>query len=942
MRILKDGLLRHLQSIKSGFTASVITCNQLITLYSKNGLLREAQRLFDEMPQRTVFSWNAIISAYVRSQDLTHARFLFDATSDRDLVTYNTLLAGYVNAEGYENYALDLFLEMQGKWEKNIGMDEFTATTMLNLSAKLCMVCYGRQLHAFMAKTGNDLSGFGLSALIDMYSKCGFFKEAHDVFRRCDGEIDLVSKNAMLAACCRNGSMEMAMELFWQKAELNDTVSWNTMILGYAQNGCSDAALKLFIDMAKNGVRWTEHTFVSVLNGLRNIKRGKEIHAWVLKNGIFSNPFITSAIVDVYCKCGNLKYAESAHMKNRAENSYSISSLIVGHSLQGNMLEARKLFDSLEEKNTVVWTALFSGYKKTQQSEAVFELLNEFIKTEASVLDDLILVNVLGACAIQSALNSGKQVHAYMFRKGVDLDEKLASAMVDMYSKSGNISYAASIFKSAMNKDSILYNVMIAGYAHHGYELQAIHLFEKMVEKGLKPDLVTFVAILSACRHGGLVELGEKYFKSMIDDYNIVPEIDHYTCMIDLYGKANQLNKAVEFTRNIPIEGDAAILGAFLHACKINRNSEFAAWAEEKLLSVDGNNGSRYVLLASVYASEGNWADTGRIWKKMNGKDVKKFAGCSWVYVENKLHSFTSGDTFHSQIGNVYPMIDFLTGELNEGGDEGNIADDVGTIDEGGNEGNIYDDANYDGDNSEVDEDELADVLYASDNDDEEFDELKTQAAGYVDGFVNIVPRFDVNKLFGDENQGIESDDHDYNVSSDFLDDSDLNWSITDEEKLNDNEEEVDQQVPVVNQNVNEPAVKEDPGDYQHVRNISFPMVGRDDWPETIEVTLAAPPVRLKSGRPQQKRYPEKGEKGNGSNATRYDQHIQQDDATTSERPSNSIRVKKCAPKLLKNPTKKRTSTPKRLNEKITKSFSDRNSGATSSGNSANLKVSII
>ncbi|KAM7272063.1 hypothetical protein ACFE04_031277 [Oxalis oulophora] len=287
------------------------------------------------------------------------------------------------------------------------------------------------------------------------------------------------------------------------------------------------------------------------------------------------------------------------------------------------------------------------------------------------------------------------------------------------------------------------------------------------------------------------------------------------------------------------------------------------------------------------------------------------------------------------------------------GGDEGNIADDVGTVDEGGDEGNISDDANYDGDNSEVDEDELADVLYGSDNDDEEFDELKTQATSYVDGFVNTVPRFDVNKLFGDENQGTESDDPDYNVSSDFLDDSDLNWSITDEEKLNDNEEEVDQQVPVVNQNVNEPAVEEDPGDYQHsfvspwfktdlykdlYKNIPFPMVGRDDWPETMEVTLAAPPARLKPGRPQQKRYPEKGEKGNGSNATRYDQHIQQDDATTSERPSNFTRVKKCAPKLLKSPTKKRTSTPKRLNEKITKSFSDRNSGATSSGNSANLK----
>ncbi|KAK8665369.1 hypothetical protein V6N13_005538 [Hibiscus sabdariffa] len=329
------------------------------------------------------------------------------------------------------------------------------------------------------------------------------------------------------------------------------------------------------------------------------------------------------------------------------------------------MVEARRLFDSLAEKNSVVWTALFSGYLKSKNCDDVFQLLSEFWEKEATVPDGLILMTVVGACAIQAALDPGKQTHGFMLRMGIEMDEKMFSAMIDMYSKCGNIAYAEKMFRKVNVKDSVIYKVMMTGYAHHGHESKVFELFEEMLQQGIKPDVVTFVALLSAYRHCGLVELGERYFNSMKEVYKILPENDHYACMIDLYGRANRLDKALAFMKTIPIEHDAAIMGAFLNACRVNKNVELAREAEKILLRIEGDNGSRYVQLANIYAADGNWAEMRRIRKEMRGK-VKKFAGCSWVFVENGVNTFISGDRSHSNAEAIYATLDCLTKELQE------------------------------------------------------------------------------------------------------------------------------------------------------------------------------------------------------------------------------------------------------------------------------------
>ncbi|KVI10779.1 Carbohydrate kinase PfkB [Cynara cardunculus var. scolymus] len=659
-----------MQSIAVGIAAAKAAVEAETNVPTEYSLeqIAEACNLFDEMPDRNVFTWNAIISAHIKSHNLAKAQGLFDAAPHRDSVTYNSMLSGYANSDGYEKPAIDFFMQMHSVGYDGL-IDEFSLTRMCNLTAKLRNSRHAKQLHSFMVKTGNNLSGFAVSALVDMYSKCGCFSEAYEAFNGCySGSVDVVSKNAVVAACCREGRLDMAMELFSTQPEFNDVVSWNTMITGYAQNGCGKDAIELAVCMANNGFRWNEHTFASVLSAcssLKSLKLGKELHARILKEITSLNPFISSGIVDVYCKCGNMKYAESANSLIGTENKFATTSMIVGYSSQHNMKEARRIFDSLTVKNPVVWSAMFSGYLHSHCIEDVFELFRLFNTEETTVPDGSILASFLGACAIQATMDLGKQVHSYLFRMNIHMDEKTISALIDMYSKCGNIMYGKRIFERLTFRDSVIYNIMIAGFAHHGYELEAFQLFDNMVRSGFTPDTVTFIAILSACRHCGLVETGESYFMSMIEEYKITPEMDHYACMIDLYGRANQLEKAMEFMRKIPRELDVVVVRTFLNACKLHRNLEIARESEEKLLRIGGDSVTRYVQLANIYASEGEWEEMGRIRKKMRSNEVSKVAGCSWVHVGSNVHSFTSGDTYHSEAEATYGILDLLIAEMN-------------------------------------------------------------------------------------------------------------------------------------------------------------------------------------------------------------------------------------------------------------------------------------
>ncbi|XP_051134969.1 putative pentatricopeptide repeat-containing protein At3g18840 [Andrographis paniculata] len=665
LRSLKEALQFHALSIKSGRRPPVAAANNLIHLYSKHGLTHDARKVFDEMPQRNIFSWNTILHAHVAAGDFDRAKAVFDSSPCRDSVSFNTMISGYAHS-GDESDAVELFVRMQSEGGDAARVDEFTVSMMLNLAANLGGPVFGREMHSIAVKTGNDSSGFVSSALIYMYSNCGFFPDACRVVddHYCR---DSFVKNALLAACCREGEMGMAREVFTRNPDLNDVVSWNTLISGYVQSERDEEVVEMCVRAIESGIRWNCYTFAALLSAcgaLRWSKLGKEVHGRVLRDGIFSNPYLSSGVVDVYAKCSEMRYAERVYRVCGQGNVFATTSMIVGYSTKGDMLSARQLFDMLPNKNFVVWTSIISGYAKLQRCEEAFILFREYAVT--TFPDSVILVVMLSACATSATVGAGKEIHAHMLRTRTTFDEKATSALMDMYCKSGVLSYAKRAFERFSTPDIVVYNVMIAGFAHHGHDVEAIELFDEMVDRGINPDAVTFVALLSACRHRALVERGESYFSSMIKIYGIEPEMDHYACMVDLYGRSNRFEEAVAFIERMPVEPDPIVASAFLSCC---RNVEATRKVEGKLLGAEGGgdpHGGRYVQVARAYARGGLWAEMGRVMREMRGREVKKVAGCSWVHVAGGVHTFISGDRSHSQAEAIYRTLDCLTGRSEE------------------------------------------------------------------------------------------------------------------------------------------------------------------------------------------------------------------------------------------------------------------------------------
>ncbi|ERN15630.1 putative pentatricopeptide repeat-containing protein At3g18840 [Amborella trichopoda] len=702
-RHLLECLKLHTHIIKTSLPTTIFTYNQLIEVYFKNTYIGEARQLFNEMPQKNVFSWNTMINGYIKNTNLLDAQFLFDLAPERDTVTYNSLLSGYSH-NGFSTEALNMFKRMH---KDGVHMDEFSFTTMLNLAANLVVLCYGVQVHSCMIKTRNiGKDGFSKSSLIHMYAKCSGLEEARRAFddhgysenflhaveretsarpmikafdedkerenssatERQTSKRELMSSNVMLAAYFHEGELDMGFNFFSSMAH-HDTVTWNTVITGYFQNGHGETSLELFAKMVQEGVKLNAHSLANVLSAcasLKALKHGRETHGWVLKNGYEMNSFISNSLVDMYCKCFRLQQAELIYTRICPENGFASTSLIMGYAQTGKLDKARRIFYSLTNQNIASWTAMISGYVKIQQSKASLNFFWDFLQSEKTTPDQLMLISVLSACAMQANLEKGKQIHAYIIRNGIEIEEKLGTELIDMYAKSGQIGYAKEVFQQLPIRDVPLYNAMIAGLGHHGREMEAIQLFQEMENIGIQPNGVTFIALLSACRHAGLLNSGQKYFNSMVQGYTITPESSHYASMIDLLGRANQLEQAVLLVRKSKGSNglDPIVMGALIEACKRNADSKLAKELEEELLRVDPQNGARYVQLANVYAAEGKWGEMGRIRRKMKERDVVKSAGCSWIYVRNREHIFTAGDRTHTEAEAIYKLLANLNKEM--------------------------------------------------------------------------------------------------------------------------------------------------------------------------------------------------------------------------------------------------------------------------------------
>ncbi|MBA0863617.1 hypothetical protein Goshw_023663 [Gossypium schwendimanii] len=452
------------------------------------------------------------------------------------------------------------------------------------------------------------------------------FKQVHAQFIKTPLHQSNTYLSKLIQALVDSGDLPYARQVFDQVTQPS-TFAFNTMIRCYGTNNLGHDGIDLYIRMRHQGVDADNFTYPFLLKACSGLKQGKGVHSLVVKDKRFSSEI------------------------------HSLTSLTTFYCSFGDVGSARLLFDSMPERNVVTWTGIIKGYVKQKRYKEGIELFNQ-MKNYGVEINELTLVCILSACANLGALEIGQWVHEYTDRKRIFLNPKLGAALIDMYGKCGHIDKAYRVFKTLPCKGVYVWNALIGGLAMHGYGIEAIKRFREMQGNGIKPDRITFIAVLSACSHSGLVEKGKEIFHSMRKDFGIEPGIKHYGCFVDILCRAGLLNEAYEVIMNMPMEPNAVLWGTLLNACAAAANVELAEAAMERLMVLEPCNDGNYVLMSNIYAVKKRWNDVARIRKIMKDEQILRNPGHSLIEVDNVVHEFRVGDGRHPCSEQIYDMLE--------------------------------------------------------------------------------------------------------------------------------------------------------------------------------------------------------------------------------------------------------------------------------------------
>eukprot|EP01018_Ginkgo_biloba_P032700 Gb_11667 [translate_table: standard] len=669
--------------------------------------LQEGKRIHYQVVQKglesNVFVGTAVVDMYVKCGSIDDARHVFDKMSESDVVLWNAMITGYAQ-NGYANEALTLFWQML---EVDIKPNSVTMVSILPACAHLADLQIAQWIHDYIIRNRFEAYISVANSLIVMYAKCGSIEVARGLFDKMSKR-DVVSWNAMIAAYAQSGHDNTALTLFqemqlanvkpnsvtmvsvlpvcthlaalqkgkeihnyiiksgfesnlfirnalidmyakcgsiqlarhlFDKMSKEDVVSWNAMIAGYVQTGLGNEALELFDQMLLANIKPNAVTMVCLLPAfvdITDLQRRKWIHDYIIRSGLESDVSVGTALLAVYAKCGNIDIAQN-------------------------------LFDKMSKRDVVAWNAMIAGYVQNGCANESLILFHQMqlakVKPNSSTI-----VSVLSACANLAALQQGKCVHDYIIRSGLRSDVPVENALLTMYAKCGTIEVAHQVFEKMSRRDVVSWNAMIAGYGMHGQGKDALAIFFKMQQAGLKPDHITFVGVLSACSHAGLVDEGWQYFDCMRRDYCITPRVEHYACMVDLLGRAGHLDEAYDLITMMPLEPDASVWGALLGACRIHSNIELGECVSEHLIELEPKIVGNYVLLSNLYAAAGRWNDVAKVRAMQKDRGLKKSPGCSWIQIKNSVHAFLVGDKSHPQSKKIYAMLESLAGQMEASG----------------------------------------------------------------------------------------------------------------------------------------------------------------------------------------------------------------------------------------------------------------------------------
>lgn len=429
-----------------------------------------------------------------------------------------------------------------------------------------------------------------------------------------------------------------------------------TLIEMYAGGGFIGAAHKVFLEMSERNVfAWTSMINAYIL--CRDMVSARRLFDLATERDVV----LWNTVISGYIELGNMVSAQELFDEMPNRDVMSWNTMLNGYARNGNIKACERLFEEMHERNIFSWNALIGGYA---HNGCFFELVGSFKRmlVEGDVPpNDATLVNVLSACARLGALELGEWVHVYAESIGYKGNVYVGNALIDMYAKCGIMENSLNVFSSMDVKDLITWNSIIYGLAMHGRGVEALNLFSQMKNTGEKPDGITFIGVLCACTHLGLVEDGLSYFQSMVDEYQIVPQIEHYGCVVDLLARAGLLDRAVNFVKEMPMEADAIIWAALLGACKIYKNIELAEVALEQLVVLEPKNPANYVMLSNVYGDLGRWKDVARLKVAMRDTGFEKVPGCSLIELNGTVVEFYSLDERHPEREEIYGALTGLT-----------------------------------------------------------------------------------------------------------------------------------------------------------------------------------------------------------------------------------------------------------------------------------------
>ncbi|OVA04824.1 Pentatricopeptide repeat [Macleaya cordata] len=487
--------------------------------------------------------------------------------------------------------------------------DNYTFSTLLKSSGDLKDLKTGEMIHCRIIQTGFISDTVLVNSLMGMYFKCESYYNIRKLF---------------------------------DEMPQRSTASWNMLISGYTVLGnfsFTEDIWELVKQMQIEGVKLDKFTVSSLLplcgtkDNTGKLDYGREIHCFALKNDMYLGS------LDLHVGC----------------------CLIDMYSKNKKITLGRLVFDGMSGRNIVAWTAMITGYVQNGCSEEALMLFREMQLRAGIEPNRVSLVSILPACSSLAGLREGKQIHGFAIRNEFNHEVSLSNALIDMYSKCGSLGSARCIFYDVIHsKDAISWSSMIAGYGLHGNGDEAISLYNKMIQLGIKPDNITLVGVLSACSRSGLVNEGFEIYNSAVTDYGVSLTVEICACMVDMLGRAGQLDQALEFINSMPMKPGPSVWGALFGASVIHENAEMRDLASSYLIQLEPENPSNYVSLSNLHASFGKWDVVAELRRGMKDKGLRKSPGCSWITISNEIHSFYVADKTHPCSSLIYEMLDDL------------------------------------------------------------------------------------------------------------------------------------------------------------------------------------------------------------------------------------------------------------------------------------------